>query len=541
MAAEVVATDNCTVKSINVSHVDVGSACGTNRTFCISATDECGNTSATNTVVYSWAIDTNAPVLVSVPSGTNFGCNPSPALLPTDASVASEVVATDNCTVKSINVSHVDVGSACGTNRTFCISATDECGNTSATNTVVYSWAIDTNAPVLVSVPSGTNFGCNPSPALLPTDASVAAEVVASDNCTVKSINVSHVDVGSACGTNRTFCISATDECGNTSPTNTVVYSWTIDTNAPVLVSVPSGTNFGCNPSPALLPTDASVAAKVVASDNCTVKSINVSHVDVGSACGTNRTFCISATDECGNTSPTNTVVYSWTIDTNAPVLVSVPSGTNFGCNPSPALLPTDASVAAKVVASDNCTVKSINVSHVDVGSACGTNRTFCISATDECGNTSATNTVVYSWAIDTNAPVLVSVPSGTNFGCNPSPALLPTDASVAAEVVASDNCTVKSINVSHVDVGSACGTNRTFCISATDECGNTSATNTVVYSWAIDTNAPVLVSVPSGTNFGCNPSSALLPTDASVAAEVVASDNCTVKSMRLRVATDTA
>ena len=85
--------------------------------------------------------------------------------------------------------------------------------------TVTYAWAIDTTPPVLMSVPPGTNFGCNPNPALIPTDATVASEVVATDNCTVQSINVTHVDVGTSCGTNRTFTISATDECGNTSPT----------------------------------------------------------------------------------------------------------------------------------------------------------------------------------------------------------------------------------------------------------------------------------------------------------------------------------
>ena len=99
VAAKVLATDNCTVQSINVTHVDVGTACGTNRTFTISATDECGNTSPTQTVTYAWAIDTTAPALVSIPIGTNFGCNPNYVLLPTDAAVASEVVATDNCSV----------------------------------------------------------------------------------------------------------------------------------------------------------------------------------------------------------------------------------------------------------------------------------------------------------------------------------------------------------------------------------------------------------------------------------------------------------
>ena len=447
------------------------------RYITFTATDNYANV-ASYTQTITWTNLTTPPVLTSVPASVNLGCNPNlAALLPSDAIIAAQVITSEGCAPTTINVTHVDAGTPCASTRTFTIKAVDACGNVSSPATVTYTWTVDTTAPVLVSIPSGTNFGCNPNPALLPTDATVASEVVATDNCTVQSINVTHVDVGTSCGTNRTFTISATDECGNTSPTQTVTYAWAIDTTAPVLVSIPSGTNFGCNPNPALIPTDATVASEVVATDNCTVQSINVTHVDVGTSCGTNRTFTISATDECGNTSPTQTVTYAWAIDTTAPVLVSIPSGTNFGCNPNPALLPTDATVASEVVATDNCTVQSINVTHVDVGTACGTNRTFTISATDECGNTSPTQTVTYAWAIDTTAPVLVSIPSGTNFGCNPNPALLPTDATVASEVVATDNCTVQSINVTHVDVGTSCGTNRTFTISATDECGNTSPT----------------------------------------------------------------
>jgi len=151
-----------------------------------------------------------------------------------------------------------------------------------------------------------------------------------------------------------------------------------------------------------------------VAVDNCSVLKTNVSHTDVFSACGVTRTFAISATDGCGNTSPVQTVIYTWQVDTNAPTIVSLPKGTNFGCNPSAALLPTDASVRALVVAADNCSVQSTNVSHVDTTNGCTVTRTFTINATDGCGNTSTNQTVAYSWIVDTTAPTVMCPPDIT-------------------------------------------------------------------------------------------------------------------------------
>jgi hypothetical protein len=131
----------------------------------------------------------------------------------------------------------VDVVSPCGTTRTFTITAIDGCGN-SATKTVVYSWAVDTTAPTITSVPTGGNLGCNP--ATLPSVASVTAHVTATDNCTLKSINVSYVDSINGCTVTRTFTINATDACGNVSTNKTVVYSWTADTTPPVVICPPN-------------------------------------------------------------------------------------------------------------------------------------------------------------------------------------------------------------------------------------------------------------------------------------------------------------
>src|SRR5256886_6770815 len=183
-------------------------------------------------------------------SGSNLGCNP--ANPPTDATVASQVSASDTCSAVSTNVSHLDSTNGCVITRTFTVTITDACTNATSKN-VVYSWTTDTTGPTL-NVPAGSNLGCNP--ANPPTDATVASRVTASDTCSAVSTNVSHLDTTNGCVITRTFTVTATDACTNATSKN-VVYFWTTDTTGPTL-NVPTGSNLGCNPvNP---PTDATVA-----------------------------------------------------------------------------------------------------------------------------------------------------------------------------------------------------------------------------------------------------------------------------------------
>ena len=390
------ATDTCDPNPV-VTFTDATGAvnctglAGISRTW--TATDASGNSSTcVQSITYT---NTTAPT-VTVPTGSSLGCNP--VTLPTVASVTALVTATDACSTATINVSSVDTTNGCTVTRTFTVTATDACGNTSVAQTVVYTWTVDTTAPV-VTVPTGSNLGCNP--VTLPTVTSVKALVTATDACSTPTINVSSVDTTNGCTVTRTFTVTATDACGNTSTAKTVVYTWTADTTAPV-VTVPTGSSLGCNP--VTLPTVASVKALVTATDACSTPTINVSSVVSGTACAMTNTFTVTATDACGNTSTAKTVVYTWTVDTTAPV-VTVPTGSNLGCNP--ATVPTAASVKALVTATDACSAPTVNVSSVDTTNGCTVTRTFTVTATDACGNISTAQTVVYSWTVDTTAPTL--------------------------------------------------------------------------------------------------------------------------------------
>jgi hypothetical protein len=488
ITALVTATDTCGVPTVNVSHVDTTTGCVVTRTFTVTATDGCGNASAAQTVVYSWTADTTPPT-VTVPTGSNLGCNP--ATLPTDASVKALVTASDNCGVANVTVTHVDSGTACAMTRTFTVTATDACGNASAAQTVVYSWTVDTTAPT-VTVPTGSSLGCNPT--TLPTDASVKALVTATGTCSTPTVSVSHVDATSGCTLTRTFTVTATDACGNASAAQTVVYSWTVDTTAPI-VTFPTGSSLGCNP--ATLPTVASVKALVTATDTCSTPTVNVTSADATAGCVVTRTFTVTATDACGNASAAQTVVYSWTVDTTAPI-VTVPTGSSLGCNPT--TLPTVASVKALVTATDTCSTPTVNVTSADATAGCVVTRTFTVTATDACGNASAAQTVVYSWTADTTAPI-VTVPTGSSLGCNPT--TLPTVASVKALVTATDTCSTPTVNVTSADTTTGCVVTRTFTVTATDACGNASAAQTVVYSWTADTAAPS-ITCPAAVTVQC-------------------------------------
>ena len=217
-----------------------------------------------------------------------------------------------------------DVLSSSNCPNQFTLSRTYQATDAS-TNSATCSQTItagDTIAPIITYVPPGGPLGCNPPTP--PDDATVQAQVIAIDNCSVAATNVSHVDVTTGCGVTRTFTVTAVDACNNASAASNVVYTWTVDTTPPV-VTVPAGGNLGCNPT---LPTVASVAAQVRATDTCGALTTNITCQDATSGCGTTRTFTVVATDACGN-SATNTVVYAWTADTTPPVITCPPNYTN--------------------------------------------------------------------------------------------------------------------------------------------------------------------------------------------------------------------
>jgi hypothetical protein len=161
------------------------------------------------------------PVLSGVPVGTNFGCNP--ATVPTVASIEAVVTATETCSLPTVLVTEVNTTNGCAVQQVFTIAATDTCGNMVSAY-VTNTWTADKIPPVISGVPTNSYLGCGVTN--LPGDTNVLSEVKATGQCGPASVTVSHVDSTNGCSLMRTFTITATDTCGNTTTTN-LIYTWT--------------------------------------------------------------------------------------------------------------------------------------------------------------------------------------------------------------------------------------------------------------------------------------------------------------------------
>src|SRR5206468_2275905 len=146
--------------------------------------------------------------------------------------------AAGGCTgIRAITYSDVDAPGDCPGNHVITRTwvAEDDCGNKSSCPQRIS--VVDNNPPAITSAPAGGDLGCNP--ASLPTDASVKAQVSATDDCGTATLYVSHTDGGTTCAPTRTFKIWAVGSCNNTSTAPAVVYSWKAGTNGPQITSTP--------------------------------------------------------------------------------------------------------------------------------------------------------------------------------------------------------------------------------------------------------------------------------------------------------------
>jgi hypothetical protein len=180
-----------------------------------------------------------------VPSSLSLGCNP--ANIP-DVNTATTNVAASSCCGNPVTITGTKSQFMAGCSTTYrylVYTASDNYGNT-ATYTQTITWTADTNAPTITSAPVGGSLGYNPTN--LPTDAGFKAQVSVVDNCTLTNIYVTHADMTNGCVFYRIFFVNASDECGNTSPWTTAVYSWTNGVPSAV-VCVRGPTNGTCSSS----------------------------------------------------------------------------------------------------------------------------------------------------------------------------------------------------------------------------------------------------------------------------------------------------
>jgi hypothetical protein len=221
-------------------------------------------------------------------------------------------------------------------------------------------------------VPAAIAYGCNP--ASKRGDVEVKALVTASDNCGVPTVSVTHVDGGTPCAMTRTFTITATDGCGNTVATPSVVVdTWTDDTTPPV-VTCPGDRVLACGDS-----TDPGNMGTATATDNCG-GTVTITYTDAATPtnctghAGIARTW--TAEDACHNVA---TCVQHITFQDHTPPTIT--AGSIASCYTTRAL--AEAAAIAATTAADNC-----GGSPFLIASTAGTcTATITVTAIDGCDN----------------------------------------------------------------------------------------------------------------------------------------------------------
>jgi hypothetical protein len=447
-------------------------------------TNACGNAAVPLTITYSWIVDTDTAILISLDNSGHLGCNPLVIIDPL-------FLVFDNCdpnplptitTTGPLNIS------GCDYEQSWTASYTDPCGNASTPITITYTWTEDTQAPVISTNVTSGNLGCNP----VITD----PVFTITDNCDLNPI-ASVTTTGPintiGCDYVQSWTANYTDACGNAAVPLTITYSWIVDTDTAILISLDNSGHLGCNPLVIIDPL-------FLVFDNCdpnplpaitTTGPLNIS------GCDYEQSWTASYTDPCGNASTPITITYTWTEDTQAPVISTNVTSGNLGCNP----VITD----PVFTITDNCDLNPI-ASVTTTGPintiGCDYVQSWTANYTDACGNAAVPLTITYSWIVDTDTAILISLDNSGHLGCNPLVIIDPL-------FLVFDNCdpnplpaitTTGPLNIS------GCDYEQSWTASYTDPCGNASTPISITYTWTEDTQAPVIATTDTSGFYGCNP-----------------------------------
>ena len=261
-------------------------------------------------------IDDQPPLIGTQPSGSTVECDGTGISSQIATWLANEggATASDNCgdVAWSNDFDSGDFVPVCGgtgyVDVTF--TATDDCGNSSDTDTVRFTIA-DTTAPTIDTQPSASTVECDGTGISSQIAAWLAGHggAAASDVCSGPVTWSDDFVVGNfvtTCGGAGYVDVmfTATDDCGNGTNTDTVTFT-IVDTTAPV-VTAPMADTVECDGSGNTAELNAWLAS-ATAADACegalTTTPVLVS--DVPGCGGTHvYTYEWTATDSCSNTGP---------------------------------------------------------------------------------------------------------------------------------------------------------------------------------------------------------------------------------------------
>ncbi|MBL7796418.1 MAG: HYR domain-containing protein, partial [Saprospiraceae bacterium] len=324
------------------------------------------------------------------------------------------------------------------------------------------------------------------------------------DNCGVTLLqssdfdnNLSHCTYDGVHVVVRTY--TAWDAAGNTS-TCQRTYTWTEDTELPVLVQKPGDLSFECAADVPAPPVQS-------ATDNCGTVNIDFVEVVQNNLC-VNQTVIIrtwTATDLCGNT--TQHVQTITVNDDDVPTFTDTPDNLTFDCS-------EDVPAIDNPTIDDNCDIFTVDFAETTDPGGCEDR--FVISrtwtATDLCGNT---NTFTQTITIyDGAAPSITNVADDYDGQCA-------TEVPAVVAPTISDNCEQFTVDFSETLTPRGCEDN--FILTrrwlATDACGNQTVAFQIIT--INDTTDPELIDTPNATE------TVECASDVPAVANVTATDNC--------------
>ncbi|GLR16099.1 T9SS type A sorting domain-containing protein [Portibacter lacus] len=504
-------TDNCMDETLNVTPVTDGPTslgCYYTQTWTANYTDACGNIAVQESVTYTWSEDTEKPVISSDSQSKNLGCNPE-----FDAPI---FYVNDNCLdIADMTISAVTDGpqsNGCAMTQTWTANYKDHCNNEADEASVTYTWISDAQEPVISTDAEDKDLGCNPTV--------VPPTFTAFDKCLDATVNVVPETDGptnDGCYYTQTWTANYGTSCDTPAEPKSVTYTWKIDTEKPVISTDAVTKNLGCNPT--VVPPTFKVE------DNCldiTVDAEIFVAEPIATGCVMTKSWTATYTDECGNEAVPVTISYTWTVDTEKPVIETDAEDKDLGCNPT--VVPPTFTVT------DNCMDETLDVTPVTDGPTslgCYYTQTWTANYTDACGNIAVQESVTYNWSEDTEKPVIYSDSEDKDLGCNPE-----FDAPI---FYVNDNCLdIADMTISAVTDGpqsDGCKWTQTWTANYSDYCQNAADQVSVTYTWSEDTEKPVISSDSEDKDLGCNPT--VVPPTFTV------TDNCMDETLNVTPVTD--
>lgn len=460
------ATDNCD-NDVDISYIDaLGGSCDSFIRIW-TATDDCGNTSSCDQIVYT--TDTTPPNLI-IPEEVTVDCLSE--ILP---SITGEATATDLCSNVIITYEDGDwSGDPCFSSLIRTWTATDACGNAVSGQQTINRE--DNVGPVLTGVPSIEILQCGefPEPPL----------VVAYDLCQEDSVEVilTETEYGEGCNRSISRTWTATDSCGNiSSATSDIIIK---DTQGPE-ITCPESVLLNCGDQ---VPDTAS-AGVATAFDNCSEDEVTITYSDgpLNGDCPPSIHRTWTAVDTCGNA--TTCIQLISFLDTEAPEMDCLDPVT-INCSTgdtSPFFTGTPSVIS-------DCSTVTLDYIDGDYEGDCPVSFIRTWVASDVCGNSSICEQVI---TVIDEMPPAIFCPDDKTIGCGDSTA--PENTGTAG---AYDNCLSVSVSYLDSEMSGSCPQSFVRTWTATDYCGNSISCDQTI---SIEDNTAPVITCPSDISLPCD------------------------------------